>query len=147
MRSPRLWIPTKIDYPDYDEWLLKVEAQIAAGEKRAMLARHNGKGVGAIVYGIHKAQPNSVDIRNVSIAPDSRGRYVGSFLLRNAEIEAIGIDFPDTESIFVDTKPANTEMLAFLGSHGYQQVAISDRYGLGTGPDVILEKSILKRVR
>jgi ribosomal protein S18 acetylase RimI-like enzyme len=142
LRSPRLWIPTERDYPDYEEWLLKIEAQIATGKKRAMLAHHDGKGVGAIVYGEHATEPKAINIKNISIAPNARGRYIGSFMLRNTEVEAVDTDFAGTENIFVDTKPANSEMLAFLGSHGYHPVGVTDLYGLGTGPDVILKKSV-----
>jgi hypothetical protein len=37
LQRPRLWVP-ETDYPDYAEWLEKVEDQLHTDEKRAMLA-------------------------------------------------------------------------------------------------------------
>lgn len=141
LRSPRLWIPARHDYPDYEDWLLKVETEIAAGDKRAMLARMNGQAVGAVVY--QRDEGATLKIKNISLAPDARGRHIGSFLVRNTEVEAHRYDFPDCDQVMVDTKTSNTDMINFLLVNGYHVQEIKDLYGLGTGPDVVLTKSFL----
>jgi ribosomal protein S18 acetylase RimI-like enzyme len=142
LKQPRLWIPTEHDYPNHTVWLDKTEAQIASGEKHAMAARMGDKAVGAVIYRQNPDDPTIVDIRNISVADDARGRYVGSFLLRNVEVEAAKTDFPDATEFLVDTKTTNTDMIAFLLSHGYTIKEITDLYGLGTGLDVVLTKPV-----
>lgn len=142
LRSPRLWIPAQRDYPDYDNWLLKTEADIIAGSKRAMLARMNSQAIGAVIYQADGADPGTLNIRNISLSPDARGRHIGSFLVRNVEIEARRHEFPDSDQVSVDTKAANTDMIQFLLVNGYRVQAIKDLYGLGAGLDVVLTKPL-----
>lgn len=141
LRSPRLWIPTSLDYPTHTEWLEKTEAEIKEGKKRAMIA-YMVSAIGTVIYQRHKDDPLILEVKNISVAPDARGRHIASFLLRNSEIEAARHDFPDINKVIVDTKVSNTEMINFLLSQGYTVDKIVDLYGLGTGMDVILAKSI-----
>jgi len=142
LRRPRLWIPTEHDYPNHDAWLDKTEAQIASGAKRAMSGYMGNRAIGAVIYRQSPEDLDIVDIRNISVSDDARGRYVGSFLLRNAELEASQIDFPGTREFVVDTKIANTEMIEFLMSHGYSIKEITDLYGLGAGLDAVMAKPV-----
>lgn len=141
---PRLWIPTESDYPTHGDWVQKTEAQLAADSKRAMMAYYGPVSVGTVVYQQHKTRPEAVEIKNISVSDDMRGRYVGSFLLRNAEIEAITTDFPDCTTVVGDTKITNVDMIKFVLDHGYTVEEITDLYGLGTGLDVVFSKSITK---
>lgn len=140
LREPRLWIPSSQDYPDYDDWLLRTESELAEGSKRAMVARHGGRAIGAVVY--QKQDGATLQIKNISISPSAAGRHVGSFMLRNAEIEGSQYDFPGTNSVTVDTKLRNVEMLEFLFTNGYQPEQVTDIYGLGAGADVVLVKEL-----
>lgn len=142
LRRPRLWIPTDKDYPDHGSWLEKTEFEIGTDKKRAFLAYSSSKPVGTIVYQRHEDSPEVLEIRNISILPEAQGRYLGSFLLRNTEIEGATNDFPDVTKIMVDTKTTNTGMICFLIEHGYGVHEITDLYGLGTGLDVVLIKSL-----
>jgi ribosomal protein S18 acetylase RimI-like enzyme len=144
LRAPRLWIPTETDYPAHSEWVEKAEAQIHTGKKRAMLAYHNRKPVGTVIYQRHELFPEIVELRNFSVIPDATGRYIGSFLLRNAEIEAFKNDFPDTLGIMADTKITNIEMIEFLERHGYRLEEIADLYNSGTAEDAVFIKSAAK---
>jgi ribosomal protein S18 acetylase RimI-like enzyme len=146
LRRPRLGIPTHTDYPDFDEWLSKTEAKIQDSRKRAMLAFHGGKAVGAIVYGRHETEPGMLAIRNISVEPEASGRYVASFLLRNVEVEARDHDYAGVNQAIVDTKTVNNSMLLFLARHGYQIQEITDLYGLGAGLDAVLMKPLEERV-
>ena len=135
--GPRLWIP-KLDYPDFDAWIEKAHAELKTEQKRALLALSIGQVVGVIVYQRHHQLPNTLEIKNLTVRPDMRGRHIADFLIRNAEIEGIR-DFA-TNRVIVDTKARNFEMRSFLLHSGYKPKAIADVYGLGAGQDVVYEK-------
>jgi len=144
LRQPRLWIDTEGDYPDHSRWLGKTEAQLVDGTKRAMAAYSGLQAIGTVIYQRDPKQPTALEIRNISVTQYSRGRHVGSFLLRNAEAEAVQNDFPDIEEFVVDTKLTNKDMIAFLISEGYDIKEITDLYKLGAGLDVVLSKAVKK---
>jgi ribosomal protein S18 acetylase RimI-like enzyme len=144
LESPRLWIPTEHDYPKHSDWLQKAEAQLAAGTKRAMLAYAGREPIGTVIYQRHETSPKVVEVKNISISPTARGRYIGSFLLRNTEIEATSHDFPKTSEVMVDTKVTNNEMITFLIRHGYRIEKVEDLYEQGTGLDAVLVKTVDK---
>lgn len=144
LERPRLWIPTD-DYPDFHHWLEKVRDQLFDNRKRAMVAYVEGEPVGAVVYQRHPDDPTTLQIKNVSVSPDVRSRHFGSFLLRNAEAEGAGHDFPGCEQVVVDTKMGNREMVAFLLDQHYAVERIADLYGLNTGLDVVLRKDLPPR--
>lgn len=143
LRRPRLWIPTTNDYPSHEEWLGKTEADIAAGRKRAMISYYDNEAVAAIVYRRHETLNNVVEIRNISVVPEARGRLIGSFALVNTELEAVRHDFPGTDTLMVDTKISNAEMIGFLENHGYSVQEIADLYMQGTELDAVLAKSLV----
>lgn len=142
LRSPRLWIPSRLDYPDFDQWLDKTEAAINDNSARAMSARIGTQTVGAVIYKPLAEESSTLQLKNISLAPDARGRHIASFLVRNVEIETIGHDFPDCDRVIVDTKTTNTGMIGFLLAAGYELASIEDLYGLGSGPDAVLTKSL-----
>ena len=141
LRKPRLWIPTEKDYPSHGTWLEKVEAELQQGKKRAMIGFFGKVPVGAVIYQRHPEQYDTLEIRNISISPEVGNRYIGSFLLRNSEIEAAAQDFPGVSQSMVDTKVANRTMLSFLEGHGYALRDSADLYGSGQ-LDAILVKSL-----
>lgn len=144
LRRPRLWVPTEAGYPDYDPWLEKVEDQLEIGTKRAMLALDGDSPIGAVIYQRHEEDPSVLEIRNISVAPERGGRYVGSFALRNVEIEGATMDFPGVNTVTVDTKVTNNSMIDFLISHGYGITKVTDLYDKGADLDVVLTKSLAK---
>lgn len=138
MRGPRLWIP-QLDYPDYDLWIQRVHSQLSHDKKRAMVALDRGNVMGAVVYQHHASLPGTLEIKNITVRPDVRGRHIAGFLLRNAEIEG-RIDF-NTSRIVVDTKKSNLEMRAFLLSQRYRPICEVDLYSLSAGDDIVFEKT------
>lgn len=142
LRRPRLWIPTVRDYPGHSAWVEKTEAEIMSGHKHAMLAYIGREPVGTVIYRQDDTDPHTLAIRNLSISPEVAGRYFGSFLLRNSELEAVTRDYPNTKQIVVDTKTTNSGMINFLTVHGYESNHITDLYGQGTGQDLVLVKTI-----
>ncbi|MDB5170433.1 MAG: hypothetical protein JWO35_127 [Candidatus Saccharibacteria bacterium] len=141
LEKPRLWVPES-DYPDYYYWLEKVESELGTQQKRAMLAYAGAVPVGVVLYQKHRTRHNTVEIKNISVSPDQRGRYVGSFLLKNAEVEALNSDYPECTSVVVDTKATNTGMVDFLVRHRYAPAGVTDLYGLGAGDDILFAKTL-----
>ena len=142
LRAPRLWIPTVADYgARHGEWLGKVEHGLIDGTRHALHARVGRQSVGAIVYRPNESDLRIIDIRNISIHPDVKGRRFGTFMLRNIEMLAQE-QYADVERFRIDTKATNTEMLSFLSEQGYGLTSVSDLYGDGK-PDVVLEKSLI----
>jgi ribosomal protein S18 acetylase RimI-like enzyme len=139
LRGPRLWVPRR-DYPDFDEWLEKAWRQLRSEEKRALLALVDGRVAAAVVYQRHADDPSVLEVKNVSVRPDWRGRLVASFLLRNAEAEGVR-DFGSREAV-VDAKAGNLGVRAYLIRNGYRPAEVQDLYGLGAGPDVLYRKRV-----
>jgi ribosomal protein S18 acetylase RimI-like enzyme len=141
--QPRLWIPEG-DYPAHTDWRDKALAEIAAEKKRAMLAYWGNEEVGSVVYQRDPIDPRRVEVRNISIEPKARGRYVASFLLRQVEAEA-PIDFPGVDEVVADTKRTNSSILAFAISNGYRIKAITalpSEFAHNGVEDVVLSKKV-----
>ena len=143
LRGPRLWIP-RFDYPDFDEWLERSHEQLKSEKKRALLALSGNTIVGAVVYQKRVGVPNDLEIKNLSVRPDARGRYIANFLLRNAEIEG-SKDFK-CDRVVLDTKMGNRAIRQLLVRCGYQVSLIEDLYKLGAGRDVTYEKELTRSV-
>ncbi len=144
LRGPRLWVPHR-DYPDFDRWSDKVHAQLKSEEKRALVAISRQAVVGAVIYQRHKTVPTALEIKNITVRPDMRGRFIAGFLLRNAEIEGAA-DYGVRE-VLVDAKARNAGIRAYLYRQGYRPCGIEDLYGLGSGDDVVYGKPIASHAR
>ncbi len=143
LRGPRLGMP-KGHYPDYDDWLGRVHAELHAQCKRAIVALDGGDVVGAVVYQRHKAEPATLEVKNITVRPDMRGRYVASFLVRNLEVEG-RVDFPGVTRVLCDAKRENRVIRQFLLQHRYTVAGVTDLYGLGAGEDLVFSKSLVIR--
>lgn len=139
LMGPRLWIPHG-DYPDFLDWADKVHRELKKESKRAMLALENNDIVGVTVYQRHKTSPEALEIKNLTVRPDKRGRYVASFLLRNSEIEGAK-DFK-SKRILCDAKAKNFAIKSFLIKNHYQVLAKDDLYGKNGGEDLIYTKYV-----
>lgn len=140
LAGPRLWI-ARTAYPDLLDWLQRVHEELSKEVKRAMLAYMNRELVGVVIYQQHKTEANTLEIKNLTVRPDNRGRHVASFLMRNAEIEG-GIETQATH-VVCDAKADNFAIRAFLLNAGYRVTGKQDIYGLGTGTDLIFRKPLL----
>lgn len=137
--GPRLWIPRQ-DYPDFEDWIERVHRDLKQETKRVLVALANNVIVGAIIYQQHKACEFGLEIKNITVRPDQQGRYIASFLLRNAEIEGRR-DF-QSRVVVCDTKAANEAVRWFLQRHRYRVVNEVDLYGLGVGHDLVFRKEL-----
>lgn len=143
LRGPRLWIP-RIDYPDFDRWAEKVHRQLKSEEKRALWALSHDDVVGVVIYQRHKTMGAALEIKNITVRPDMRGRFIASFLFRNAEIE--GSRDYGVQEVLVDAKVSNVAIRSFLLGQGYRRRGVADLYRLGAGLDAVYGK-VLRRVR
>lgn len=138
LRGPRLWIP-RTDYPDFEEWLSRAHSQLKREEKRAVLALDSGRIAGVVLYQEHRGLPGVLELKNISVRPDVRGRHFAAFMLRNAEVEGVR-DF-GTRSVVVDAKSGNRGIRSLLLGAGYRPSSVIDLYGLDSGKDVVYSKT------
>lgn len=140
LRGPRLWVST-VDYPDFDAWADRTHAELRSGAKRAMIGVSQGDVVGMLVYQRHKRMQDTLELKNLTVRPDQRGRYLASFLLRNAELE--GVRSYGCRTVVADAKTRNAGIHFFMLRHRYRVAGHADLYGLGAGNDVIYRKQLV----
>lgn len=138
--GPRLWIP-KGDYPDFLDWADRTYKELEKEQKRVMLALHYSNVVGVAVYQKHKKISDALEIKNLTVRPDMRGRYIASFLMRNTEVE--GRKEFHSRCVLCDAKSRNLEVKYFLFRHKYRVIRNDDLYKLGAGEDTIYRKSLI----
>lgn len=140
---PRLWIPNpKIIYPDIFDWAQKVHTELYKQIKRSIICI-NSKGniVGIVIFQRHKTFRDALEIKHLNILPQVRNRYMASFLLRNAEIEGLGI-YQGITRVVCDSKADNFIVQMFLLKHHYKIIDKQDLYNLRSGDDLLFEKKI-----
>lgn len=135
--GPRLWVPGAA-YPDYLDWLARIEPELDSGSKRHLGCVWNGELSGVVVWQRHKREPAWLEIKNLTVRPGTSGRKVGSFLLRQAEMEGCA-EFGSSLAV-CDAKASALGVVSFLLRQGYRPQGTTDLYGLGTGPDVVLAR-------
>ena len=137
--GPRLWIP-QTDYPDFSDWAKKSHQELKKESKRALIALSRQEIVGVAIYQRHKKVKEALEIKNLTVRPDQRGRYIASFLMRNAEIEGAR-DFKSNQ-VICDAKASNFAVQSFLIRHRYSILNQTDLYQMGTGEDLIYQKKL-----
>ncbi|MFH0912334.1 MAG: GNAT family N-acetyltransferase [Patescibacteria group bacterium] len=138
--GPRLWIP-QTDYPDFGEWAERTYQELLRGGKRAMVATARNKEiVGVTIYQRHRKRADYLEIKNLTVRPDQRGRYLASFLLRNTEIE--GSREFGVQAVVCDAKANNVAVRWFLKKHRYHVSGRENLYNLGAGDDLVYAKDL-----
>lgn len=138
--GPRLWIPST-DYPDFLDWADKTWKELKKENKRAVMALSYNRIVGITVYQRHKKYKDALEIKNLTVRPDYRGRHIASFLLKNTEIE--GVKEFHSKYILCDAKAKHITIRNFLLKNRYQIMAKTDLYNLSAGEDLIYRKGLL----
>ena len=141
MAGPRLWVP-RSDYPDFLSWADKTYREIRRETKRAMIALMGRELVGLTVYQAHRKMPDALEIKNLTVRPDARGRHIASFLMRNTELE--GAREYGASSVVCDAKSDNLPVRYFLTRCGYRAVGRQDLYHLGSGDDTVFTKPVFQ---
>lgn len=137
--GPRLWVPGGA-YPDYLDWLARIEPELQRGDKRHLGCVWNGELAGVVVWQRHKQQPAWLEIKNLTVRPENSGRLVGSFLLRQAEVA--GTQTFGSVAAVCDAKQSARGVLSFLARQQYRAQAVQDLYGIGSGADVVMSKPL-----
>jgi ribosomal protein S18 acetylase RimI-like enzyme len=143
LRGQRLWLDSVKDYPDHEQWLNKVDQELKSRIKRALVAFDGRRIIGATIYQKHKQIEHTLEMKNLTVRPEKRGRFIASFLLRNTEIE--GVHEFGARRITFDAKKRNAGIRHFAqGIHRYEISEERDIYGLGAGRDVVFVKELTK---
>ncbi len=128
-----------LSYPGYKNWVERAEAEMKVGVKQFIAAYSDSTVVGDVVYQEHKALKGAVELKNIRIHPMMRDRNFARFMLRQVEIEN------PTSLIVVDAREEQKEMLSFLRSCGYFEVARASLYEDGIR-EVIMAKFPKSRI-
>lgn len=107
----RLWI-AQADHPDITGWAKKAHFKLRKETKRALVCFSASTLVGVAIYQKHKSVSDYVELKNISVRPEPRSRYIASFLIRNVEVEA-SREF-GSNLITCDAKERNYEITHFL---------------------------------
>ncbi len=142
LSGPRLYIP-KIDYPDILDWLQRTHDELKKESKRARIALYRNNIVGVLIYQRHKKYKDALELKNLTVRPDVRGRRIASFLLRNAEIEGVR-EFNST-CVVCDSKANNLAIRYFLLRNKYKVIGKEDLYILNSGLDIIYQKEVYRK--
>lgn len=137
--GPRLWTP-QANYPDFGDWVQKTHQEIKNEIKRVIIALSLNQIVGVMVYQRHKKFAKTLELKNLTVRPDLRGRYLASFLIKNAEVEG-AIEFGAVD-VLCDAKATNFGIRLFLMQHRYQIVGETDLYNLNAGTDIVYRKNL-----
>jgi GNAT superfamily N-acetyltransferase len=114
----------KLDYPKYDEWVQRVEAELFSGYKSAALAYSEGILVGDVIWQPHKQITRMREIKNLRILPLARRRGLARFLLKQVECDC-SVDF---DILVSDIREGQDETLSFFRDAGYSVVGRSNLY-------------------
>jgi ribosomal protein S18 acetylase RimI-like enzyme len=142
LEGPRLWVPRQ-DYPDFMDWLHKAHGELQTGQKRAVVCLEGPQVLGSVIYQPHRALRGVLELKNISVRPEARGRLLASFLLRQAELAGIALGL---RTVTVDAKARNFGIRSFLLSQRYRPSNITDLYGLGAGDDIVYTKVLRSRL-
>ena len=109
--------------------------------KRAIIALAGNNIAGVVIYQRHKQEKDTLEIKNLTVRPDVRGRYIASFLLRNSEIEG-GKEF-GARHVLCDAKSENLAITTFLLRNRYSVINQSFLYAWGTKKDTTFRKDLM----
>ena len=123
-----------LGYPNYEEWVLRAEADIDRGRKKAILGFSNGNLAADLVLHWHEKLPGVVEIKNLRVDPDFRRRDFAHFMLRQAEVEN-----PGCLAMICDVRQNQPEAIALLRFAGYVPVCSVPLYDLNV-PDNVMVK-------
>ncbi|MEK6760528.1 MAG: hypothetical protein AABX93_01245 [Nanoarchaeota archaeon] len=122
-----------LGYPNYEAWIEKMRSELSFGIKHGILAYNNGIIVGDIVFQKHKQLVDFLELKNIRIHPNLRGRNFASFMLRQAELE-----MPQSP-VIVDARVNQADMINFLISQGYSSVTQMPLYD-SHNQDIVMVK-------
>lgn len=138
-RLTNFLISQDLGYPNYDEWIQRAEAEVESGWKTAVLAFYEGHLIGDLISQPHKEIPGFLELKNMRVHPDFRGRYFAKFMLRQAEL-----DFgAGKDAIICDVPADQPNIIEFMQTCGYSPILITPLYS-ASRKDIIMLKILGK---
>ncbi|MBU0667464.1 MAG: hypothetical protein ABIC91_02380 [Nanoarchaeota archaeon] len=135
-------IKQSLGYPNYEDWVLKSEAEIDCGYKSAILAFSKNQLIGDLVYQPHKELPRFRELKNMRVHPIVRQRYFASFMLRQAETENKNA----YDAIICDVRTDQPEVINLLRITGYEPILKTPLYDKNID-DIVMIKTFNKTSR
>lgn len=126
-----------LDYPNYEQWVLRCKTEIEIGYKKAIIAWEENKIAGCAIFQSHKELPNIREIKNLRIDSKYKNRRFGSFLLRQVEY----FERESYSYLIADFRENLLEVERLLLSEDYSIVATRNLY------DQKFDKIALKKNR
>ena len=129
-----------LNYPNYQGWVSRTEAELEMGWKTGVVAVSNGVVLGDIIWQSHKELPRVREIKNLRVHPVVRGRYFARFLLRQAEIE----NRRDYDSLMLDLREDHPEKIAIIDilvAMGYEKLYAVNLYAPNIKDIVMLKNA------
>ena len=117
-------IKQNLNYPNYEDWVLRTKEEIISEYKTALIGYSDNKIIANIIYQPHKQLNRIREIKNMRIHPNVRRRYVGAFLLRQAEIE----NRDNYDAIICDMRSNHKGVFNILTFMGYRPICNKSLY-------------------
>ena len=128
-----------LNYPNYDAWVQRTEAELASGYKEAILAFADGHLAGDVIYQQCKDNPSFLELKNLRVHPDMRSRDFARFMLKQVEADKSS----RYQSIICDARADRPELTRFMVRMGYKPIIEVPLYNSGSA-DIVLVKPLLK---
>jgi len=123
------------NYAGYGSWVERARHELLSGYKSAILAFSEGVLVGDLVFQPHKQFQRVRELKNMRIHPLLRGRYFGSFMIKQAELEKRD----EYDAIICDIRSDRNDVIAMLRGLGYKELLRAPIYE-GQTEDVVMVK-------
>lgn len=119
--------PLAAGYPKFRTWVYeRVIPELKVGYKQAFLGLSEDQIVASLIFQPHKEFPNVfIELKNLRIHPKVKGRFFGSFLLRQVETLSKEEGY---QAIVCDTRSNNFPVIELLHFNGYQSIARAPLY-------------------
>ncbi len=129
-----------LNYPNYQDWVSRTEAEIEMGWKTGVIATGNGLVLGDVIWQPHKEIPRIREIKNMRVHPSFRERYFARFLMKQAEAEKR----EDYDVLMCDLRedhPEKRPIITMLTSMGYEQICAVSLYDPNMRDIVMMKKA------
>ncbi len=127
-----------LSYPNYRGWVPKCKAELVDGYKKGIITFFERRIVGDVIYQPHKKNPGFLEVKNLRVHPQIRGRYCPTFMLKQVVVEN-----PNYDAMIVDAPSEFPNVIAFFESCGFIPILSKPLYDDGA-PDIVMIKPIKK---
>ena len=123
-----------LGYPNYEDWVQRVEYELDKGYKSVILAFSGRQLVGDLIYQPHKEISCFLEYKNLRVDPRIRDRKFAEFMLRQVEAEN-----QNKYDVIICDAPYHHPAIRFMELQGYQIFNTIPLYNKNN-PDVVMLK-------